>query len=178
MAAEQIFNAPIPGQSLTQDPNMRGPWEMPPKFSSANQAIDHLFSVVTSEKFITNYDKLMSEDKKFYVDRLATSMLEEGFINGLWSVDVMLMLVEPLIIQLVWAAAQLDRSPSFSNDTGYEDRTGFEDVTQMVLEGAEVPTAPQETPEEAQMEAPEQPEIPPQLAQVAQNKQSPLVGGM
>lgn len=169
MQPEDIFSAPIPGQSLTRDPEMRGPWEMPPKLNTPNQALDHLFKVVTSPEFIKAYDKLLEEDRKFYVDELAVGMLQEGFINGLWTVDMMMLLVEPLIAMMVWAAAQLDRSPSFSTDTGYEDRTGFEEITGMVVEEApEIPEEPQVAPEES-----------PQTSALTANiPQSPLTGGM
>lgn len=172
MQPEAIFNAPIPGSSLTKDPDSRGPWEMPPKFSSVNQAIDHLFRTVTSETFIRNYDVLMSEDKRFYVDELAVQILMEGFMNGLWTPDMMLLLVEPLMIMMIWAAAQLDRSPTFSNDTGYEDRTGFESIMEM-LDDDQIPEGPVDTPEEP-TEAPEAPESP----LVSNIPQSPLTGGM
>lgn len=170
MQPEDIFNAPIPGQSLTQDPDARGPWEMPPKFNTPNQALDHLFNVVSSREFIQGFDKLLEEDKRFYVDRLAVGMLQEGFINGLWTVDTMLLLVEPLMVMMVWAAAQLDRSPSFSNDSGYEDRTGFEDLTGMVVE--EAPEQPIEEPMEAPQEAAQASPL------TANIPQSPLAGGM
>lgn len=171
MSAEQIFNGPIPGQSLTQDPEMRGPWEMPPKFNTPNQAIDHLFKVVTSRGFIKHLDNLLSEDKKFYIDEIASGMLSEGFMQGLWTVDVMMLLVEPLITLLIWDAAQLNLSPSFSNDTGYEDRTGFEDLTRDLVESDEVPEAPEETLEE--------PEATRATSPLTSNiPSSPLTGGL
>lgn len=172
MAIEnQVFNGPIPGQSLTQDPDSRGPWERPPQFNTPNQAIDHLFNTVTSPKFIASYDELLSEDKRFYVDELVVGMLSEGFLNGLWTVDMMVLLVEPLTVLMVWSAAQLDKSPSFSTDTGVEDRTGFEELTELMLEDAPeiVPNEPEEglvAPEASVEENP-----------VAATPQSPLVTG-
>ena len=158
VGTEALFNAPIPGQSLTGDPDSRGPWEMPPKFPTANQAIDHLYKVVTSKDFIKNYDTLLNEDKGSYTDELVAGMLEEGFLHGLWSVDVLLLLIEPLTIMMVWCAANLNKSPSFATDTGYEDRTGFEELTGMVsddlnLEGTEesaVQMDPAGLPQESQ----------------------------
>lgn len=173
--SETVFNAPIPGQSLTQDPGSRGPWEMPPKFTTTNQALDHLFNVVTSKNFIQSYGELLMEDKKFYTDELAAGILSEGFINGLWTTDTMMLLMEPLIILMVWAAAQLDKSPSFSTDTGFEDRTGFEALTDIVVEDIpeEPPVEPEEVPEE-----PTEP-TPPIVSQLEGGQQtSPLVGGM
>lgn len=172
MEPESIFNGPIPGQSLTNSPDSRGPWEMPPKFSTANQAMDHLFKTVTSPQFIKSYDTLLSEDKTFYTDELAVQILMEGFLNGLWTPDMMLLLVEPLMVMMVWAAAQLDRSPTFSNDTGYEDRTGFEEIMGLI-DDDEIPEGPVDTPEE-----PQEPDVAPQSALTSNVPQSPLTGGM
>lgn len=168
MEPTAIFNGPVPGQSLTQDPDMRAPYEQPPKFNTPNQALDHLFNVVTSEGFVDAYDTLLREDKRFYTDELVVNMLTEGVINGLWTPDVMMLLVEPLTIMMVWVASQLNRSPSFSNDTGYEDRTGFEELVGMVDEVE--PEAPEEAPELT----PEEPTSP----LTANIPQSPLTGGM
>lgn len=170
--ATNLFDAPIPGQSLTTDPDSAGPWEMPPKFNNTNQALDHLFKVVTSQTFIRNYTTVLEEDKKCYIDQLAVHMLSEGFINGFWTVDVMMLLVEPLIIMLVWAAAQLHKNASFSNDTGYEDRTGFEELAGLVADD-EIAEGPSETPEE-----PAEDQAPAQSPLTANVPQSPLTGGM
>lgn len=168
MQSTDVFKGPVPGQSLTQDPEMRGPWESAPKFNTANQAIDHLFTVVTSKGFIDAFDTLLREDKRFYTDELVINMLSEGMMNGLWTPDLMMLLVEPLTIMMVWAASQLNRSPSFSNDTGYEDRTGFEELTGMVAD------VEPEAPVEAPLETPEEPQSP----LTSNIPQSPLTGGM
>lgn len=169
MQPEGIFSGPIPGQSLTQDPDAPAPYEMPPKFTTVNQSLDYLFNVVTSKGFMENFDKLLDADKRFYVDALVCNMLEEGFINGLWSVDLMSLLVEPFMILMIWAAAQLNRSPTFSNDTGYEDRTGYEELMGM-MEPDELPTAPAEEPEEPIKE--------PTSPLTNQVPASPLTGGL
>lgn len=164
-----LFTTPVPGQSLTNDPDSRAPWEQPPKFNTVNQALDHLREVASSPKFIKDLDHLLQEDKKFFIDELVAGMLSEGFINGLWTVDSMLLLVEPLTVLMVWTAAQLDRSPSFSSDTGYEDRTGFESLIGEVVQDIQVA-------EEEPVEAPQEPEEP--QSPLVQGPQSPLVTGV
>lgn len=169
MQPTDILKGPIPGQSLTDSPDMASPWEQAPKFNTANQALDHLFDTVTKKSFIDSYDTLLKEDKRFYVDSLVSNMLVEGFVNGLWTVDVMMLLVEPLLVIMVWAAAQLRRSPSFSNDSGYEDRTGFEELTGMMVEEAdEAEVEPTEAPTEEEPLSPLTSDIP----------ASPLTEGM
>ena len=176
---DQLFNAPIPGQSLTEDPSSRKPWEMPPKFPEIGGALDHLYNTVTGKKFMRAFNKLIKEDKKFFIDRLASQMLQEGFLHGMWTVDMMLSLVEPLMTMLVWLASTMELPVSFSTDTGAEDRSGFEDIFGDLVgfnEGADVAEAEAEG-------SPVEPEIlqePVQQAAVAlaAPQQSPLVGGM
>lgn len=169
MAQPNYFNAPIPGQSLTQDPASGGPWERPPKFNTVNQAVDHMFQVVTSRGFMHSYDKLLAEDKKFYIDELISGMLSDGFMKGLWTVDTMTLMVEPMTVLMVWVAAQLNRSPSFSTDTGFEDRTGFEDLIGMTDELSQFDEG-----DESQQDTQEAPQDT-QQSPLVQGNQSPLV---
>ena len=182
---DQLFNAPIPGQSLTDDPNARKPWEMPPQYATSGKALDHLFKTVTNKKFMQAFHKLIKEDKKFYVDTIACQMLQEGFLHGLWTVDLMLTLIEPLIITLVWLASTMDLSVSFSTDNGSEDRTGFEDIFGELVgfdaasEQAQAESEGTDVTAEGQAEAQPAQTPEPRAAQIPQAApQSPLVGGM
>ena len=128
------------------------------------------------------FHKLVKEDKKFFVDIIAAQMLQEGFLNGLWTVDLMITLVEPLIIMLVWLASTMDLSVSFSTDTGAEDRTGFEDIFGSLVgfnEAAAESEAEAEGTDVSDVGMQEQPteQTAPQMQQPAP-MQSPLVGGM
>lgn len=147
----QLFNGPIPGQSLTQDPDSRQPWELPPKYNTPEDAMDHLRNVVSSEAFVASYSELLAAgrrgDRNFYTDRLAAEMLIEGFMAGLWTVDMMILLAEPTVVLMAWVASQLGEVPRFTTDTGYEDRTGYEQMVDMVTESEELtPSAPQQSP--------------------------------
>lgn len=179
---EQLFSAPVPGQSLTDDPTARKPWEMPPKFASSGKALDHLYNTITEKKFMRAFHKLVKEDKKFFVDTIAAQMLQEGFLHGLWTVDLMVTLVEPLLVMLVWLASTMDLSVSFSTDTGAEDRTGFEDIFGSLVgfnEAAAESEAEAEGTDvsEAGMQEQQVAQPTPQMQQAAP-MQSPLVGGM
>lgn len=181
--AENLFNAPIPGQSLTRSPDQRGPYEQPPKFADTEQALDHLLAMVMDKDFIKNFGTLVSKNRKLYIDKMASAILQKGFVNGMWTVDTMMLLVEPLICLLVWAAAQQDATVTFSTDTGYEDRTGFDYVTDALVGDPQEVAIPHETDKEAirakQATAKESAEghrEAPREA-VAQPSQSPLVGG-
>ena len=42
---ENIFDAPIPGQSLTDTPG-NSPWEHPPQFSNVNDAAEYVWNTL------------------------------------------------------------------------------------------------------------------------------------
>lgn len=181
MSAQGLFSGPIPGQSLTRSPDQKAPFELPPKFADTDAALDHLLMMVMDKKFIKNFSVLVKKNKKLFVDKMASAILQKGFVHGMWTVDTMMLLVEPLICLLVWAAAQLDATVSFSTDTGYEDRTGFDFVTDALLGSPNDQMITHETSDDvvatkqtAVAEAEQQPtEAPRQEAAMA----SPLVGG-
>lgn len=182
MKPEQLFNAPVPGQSLTRSPEQKGPWEQPPKFIDPEDALDHLFGVVMSKQFASHLATIVSKDKKAFIDRIASSMLQEGFLNGLWTVDMMMLLVEPLVIMLVYAASLLDATVSFSTDSGYEDRTGFDYFTDAVLGQPADDAMIQQPTSEDKAEASEatgdnQGTESPTAPNPTAPRQSPLVGG-
>ena len=37
------FNSPVPGESLTQDPNQKFPWEQPSEINDVDSAIKEIF---------------------------------------------------------------------------------------------------------------------------------------
>lgn len=90
---------PIPGQSLTNDPDQKYAWESPPEFTEFRPALN----------FIA--DKLL--DKEVYVPLMkgigdgipltdiTLQMLQEGFQQGKWNPDLLMMLVEPTIYTLM-----------------------------------------------------------------------------
>ena len=41
------FNAPIPGESLTQNPDQKFPWEQPPEINDVDTAIKEVFINLT-----------------------------------------------------------------------------------------------------------------------------------
>ena len=153
MKSDGLFSGPIPGQSLTRSPDQRGPHEMPPKFADSTAAMDHLLMMVMDKKFTRNYGYLVSKNKKLFVDKMASAILQQGFVHGMWSVDTAMLLIEPLICLLVWKAANMDATVSFSTDTGFEDRSGFDYVVgQMFQNSPDAEMITQPTAEDIQAE--------------------------
>lgn len=102
---EEILNhlgkmeAPIPGQSLTNNPDEPYPWEKPPTYTNLNEALYGLFDIMTDEEMYINIVTALGEGMP--VTNLAQVFLEDGFKKGAWNTDLMLLLSEPTMYMLM-----------------------------------------------------------------------------
>ena len=84
---------PMPGQSLTNDPENPLPFEQPPKFVDKTDALEYLFASFVEEK---KYIALMGAlEQGLPIMDLTTLLLVSGFQDGLWNYDLLLILIEP-----------------------------------------------------------------------------------
>ena len=96
---------PIPGESLTQDPENPMPWEKPPQFTTVKEACGYLFEQLTQEE---NYMQLMTlAGQGMPLINIAKVLLTAGFQEGKWNPDLLMILVEPLVYMM---AALLERA--------------------------------------------------------------------
>lgn len=139
------FDAPIPGESLTTDPESRMPFEKPPKFTEVDPAIREIFMRITDEENLDNILDILRE--KTPVEDLAQVILFEGFRQGQYTPDLMLLLIEPTIYLLLSIAnyAQIDVSlypeedfPEEENeDGGASTRDAVEKALSRMKEGGD-----------------------------------------
>jgi hypothetical protein len=93
------FDAPIPGESLTGDPNTPKPWEGPPAFTDVNDALQETFLNLTAgEAYVDLLDAMRDQVP---VDMLTQTILFGGYMRGQWNTDLMLLMVEPLMYILI-----------------------------------------------------------------------------
>jgi hypothetical protein len=95
---ENIFDAPIPGQSLT---NTLGnyPWEHPPQYTNIKEASEYVWDILHKEK---NADQVLTFLKNgIPVEAIARTILFGGFMEGKWSVDVALLIAEVVFKQIM-----------------------------------------------------------------------------
>ena len=99
---------PIPGQSLTTDPDNPAPYEKPPRFTSVHEASEFLFEKLIEEETYMQVMELLIDDMP--IMDITQTLLFQGFTEGQWSPDLMLMLVEPVAYMLLALAerAQID----------------------------------------------------------------------
>jgi len=100
------LDAPIPGQSLTNDPNSPYPFERPPKYTSVEEAKYALFRGLTSENGLESITELLASSLP--LEDIAGVIVFELFRTGLVNPDMMLLLTEPTILLLLFLAEYLD----------------------------------------------------------------------
>ena len=112
-ALEQMskFERPIPGQSLTSDPDNPRAWEQPPEHSSIKTAIPDIFSFLIQEENFINI--VLSLDEKIAVADLAAIVLFTGFQEGKWNPDLMLLLLEPTMYIIMALAEKAEMGDNY-----------------------------------------------------------------
>ena len=100
---------PIPGQSLTSDPNNPAPYEQPAEYTSIHEACEFLFSNFIEEE---TYVTLMSllDDGMPVMDIVQTTLFT-GFSEGKWNPDLMMLLIEPTAYMLLALAERASIDP-------------------------------------------------------------------
>ena len=93
-APNNPFDAPVPGQSLTDKPG-NGPWEHPPQFTDPEQILDNLYDKITDGEFAEQLIAML--DAGIPIEAIARVILFGGFTDGKWSPDVAFIIAEPVM---------------------------------------------------------------------------------
>jgi len=113
-AEEHLFEAPVAGQSLTNDPSNPYPWEKAPEITSVKTATEKIFFDLLKEDNLTTVASLMSQ--KTPVVDIANLLLTAGFQKGKWNPDLMLSLLEPTMYMLMAIAEKAGIDPVLTRD--------------------------------------------------------------
>lgn len=105
----QMMTASIPGQSLTQNPESRLPYEQPPKFVDVQEFVDETFMRFTDEEKLPKL--LDSMRMGLPVEHVAEKYLDASFRNGDITPDLMLLAIEPTIYMLIALATYAEIDP-------------------------------------------------------------------
>ncbi len=96
---ELMFQAPIPGESLTADPENPSDFEKPPKYVEVEKFIDDLFMNITDEEQI---DGVLDPIRKGVpLEDVTQMLLFQAFSTGQISPDLQLLAVEPTLYMLI-----------------------------------------------------------------------------
>ena len=90
---------PIPGQSLTTDPDTPAAYERPPLITTKEEGVDYLVGIILAEEtYVVIMDALA--DGVPVMD-LVQGILVNAFEEGVFNPDLMLLLAEPLAYLLL-----------------------------------------------------------------------------
>ena len=118
------MNRPIPGQSLTTDPENPAPYEKPPEFTNVHEASMYMWDFVTEDE---TYVALMTGiSKGVPVMSIVQVLLFDQFQQGKFNPDLMMMLAEPLAYMLIALAERLDLDIKIDNDEEEGDVFGID----------------------------------------------------
>jgi|TARA_B110000908_G_C10217355_1_gene433453 hypothetical protein len=123
-AVRAKMGRPIPGQSLTNDPENPAPFEKAPEMTNVHEASMYLWDFVTEEE---TYAALMTAiDNEVPVMHIVQTILFNEFQQGKWNPDLMLMLAEPLAYMLIALAERLDLDIKIDTEEEEGDVFGVE----------------------------------------------------
>lgn len=91
--------APIPGQSLTNSPDTKYPWEKPAKFANTREALNDITNLILQPEAIKSTINALSKGAS--VGDLASAILYAKFTEGDINPDNMLLLMEPTMYLLM-----------------------------------------------------------------------------
>ena len=110
---------PVPGQSLTNDPENPAPYEKPPQYTKLADALDYYFATFTEEG---TYEKLLSTIAGgMPIMELVQIFLYQGFEDGLFNPDLMMLLAEPLAYMLAALCEREDIDFVITSDVDEEE---------------------------------------------------------
>ena len=114
----------IPGQSLTNSPETPHRWEQPPEFTEPHKAMLQIFETITEKESLANI--LLSLAKGVSVIDLSSIILYTGFIEGKWSPDLMILLMEPTMYMIMYLGdkAKLDYLMDSKQENNVDELSG------------------------------------------------------
>ena len=100
-AVDALVNAgkPIPGQSLTNDPDQRYPSENPPEYTDYKQALNFIADQLLDKEIYVPLMKGIGAGVP--ITDITLQMLQAGFEQGKWNPDLLMMLIEPTVYTLM-----------------------------------------------------------------------------
>ena len=116
-APNNPFDAPVPGQSLTDKPG-NAAWEHPPQFVNTAEAADFVWEQLSTPEFAEQVIAML--DAGIPIEAIARVILFGGFTEGKWSPDVAFIIAEP-VMKMIATVGMLGGVKSF--------RISLEDMT-------------------------------------------------
>ncbi len=128
-AGRNPFNAPMPGESLTQSPDQKFPWEQPASINKVDDAIKEIFINITEKDTLVELLNILNNRQP--VDEIAQVIAHRGVTAGKFNPDLMLLLLEPLMYLIIAIAEEYEIEPVIYDGMN-EDILGEEDINNAI----------------------------------------------
>ena len=120
------FERRIPGQSLTNDPENPKAFEKPPQYTDRTEVLENYFEMLTEEEtYLSIMDSL---EEGVTVMEIVQVLIFQGFQDGLFNPDMMLMVAEPLAYMIAALAERADVDFVIMNDDDEDEDEEDEDL--------------------------------------------------
>ena len=120
------LDAPIPGQSLTDEPG-NYPWEHPPKTPSIEEATDYVYESIMKPENMERMFTLLRMG--IPIEALVKIITFSGFLEGRWTVDTA-KLLEPIVAMMIAGESALAEIPAKVNMGDAEGTDFFNDMAE------------------------------------------------
>jgi hypothetical protein len=107
-----LFQAPIPGQSLTQEQG-GAPFEHPPQFTDPNDALEYMFDKLTEARQVVRL--VLMVKKGVPVEYIARAIVFQGFSSGKWTPDVAMLMLRIVMAMIISIVVQKGVKPTIFN---------------------------------------------------------------
>ena len=124
------LDAPIPGQSLTDEPG-NYPWEHPPKTPSIEEATDYVYESIMKPENMERMFTLLRMG--IPIEALVKIITFSGFLEGRWTVDTA-KLLEPIVAMMVAGEAAIAEIPAKVNMGDAENTDFFRDMAERIID--------------------------------------------
>ena len=114
LVALKSQGGPIPGQSLTNDPEQPYPWETPPEFANPREAVDDILSNLLQPAAVKEIINSLSSGAS--VGDLAMAIVYAKFVEGKINPDVMMLSMEPVMYLLMAIGEEANIEYNIDND--------------------------------------------------------------
>ena len=100
-----MFNAPPPGHSLTDEPQ-KWAWERPPEYTDPEEAMAWVLEKIEAPQVEENFVRLMAAGAP--IETITNTITFAGFTEGSWTPDLGELLKMPLTVHFIGLAMEND----------------------------------------------------------------------
>ena len=139
------FNAPIPGESITNSPANPKSWERPPQHVDEDDVMKELYLLLTDSGNLQPLINLIDEGTP--LDEIAQVILYQGYTTGKYNPDLMILLIEPtlfLLISIADYAEIKDYVLYEGEENDPETNIPDDDVVPVDMDGDGIPDEPKQ----------------------------------